>query len=166
MNKKAAKSSLPFCVLVPLLKDVAELVDMQIVLVNDFLRRRHRSGYIQANKTIHQVWDHSWTKMSFLHQIILNTFCRKRRLIGAVSRTHRMKRLVPCRCLDGHVKDNLRNVYGVGIPSVVVTTSSVRQHIYDWNIVNCVVNQPIHLNFYRLVPWIGMTVGWSFAPLV
>ena len=31
--------------------------------------------------------------------------CRKRRLIGAVCRNHRIKRLVPCRCLDGHVKE-------------------------------------------------------------
>ena len=30
---------------------------------------------------------------------------RKRRLIGAVCRNHRIKRLVPCRCLDGHVKE-------------------------------------------------------------
>ena len=31
--------------------------------------------------------------------------CRKRRLIGVVYRNHRIKRLVPCRCLDGHVKE-------------------------------------------------------------
>ena len=31
--------------------------------------------------------------------------CRKRRLIGAVCQNHRMKRLVSCRCLDGHVKE-------------------------------------------------------------
>ena len=30
---------------------------------------------------------------------------RKRRLIGAVCRNHRIKRVVPCRCLDGHVKE-------------------------------------------------------------
>ena len=30
--------------------------------------------------------------------------CRKRRLIGAVCRNHRIKRLVPCRCLDGQLK--------------------------------------------------------------
>ena len=30
---------------------------------------------------------------------------RKRQLIGAVCRNHRIKRLVPCRCLDGHVKE-------------------------------------------------------------
>ena len=30
--------------------------------------------------------------------------CRKRRLIGALCRNHRIERLVPCRCLDGHVK--------------------------------------------------------------
>ena len=31
--------------------------------------------------------------------------CRKRRLIWAVCRNHRIKRLVPCQCLDGHVKE-------------------------------------------------------------
>ena len=31
--------------------------------------------------------------------------CLKRRLIGAVCRNHHIKRLVPCRCLDGHVKE-------------------------------------------------------------
>ena len=30
---------------------------------------------------------------------------RKRRLIWAVCRNHRIKRLVPCRCLDGHHKN-------------------------------------------------------------
>ena len=30
---------------------------------------------------------------------------RKRRLIGAVCRNHRIKRVVPWRCLDGHVKE-------------------------------------------------------------
>ena len=30
---------------------------------------------------------------------------RKRRLIGAVCWNHRIKRVVPCRCLDGHVKE-------------------------------------------------------------
>ena len=31
--------------------------------------------------------------------------CRKRRLNGAVCRNHRIKRVDPCRCLDGHVKE-------------------------------------------------------------
>ena len=30
---------------------------------------------------------------------------RKRRLNGAVCRNHRIKRVVPCRCLDWHVKE-------------------------------------------------------------
>ena len=30
---------------------------------------------------------------------------RKRRLNGAVCRNHRIKRVVPCRCWDGHVKE-------------------------------------------------------------
>ena len=29
--------------------------------------------------------------------------CRKRRLNWAVSRNNRIKRLAPCRCLEGHV---------------------------------------------------------------
>ena len=29
----------------------------------------------------------------------------KRRLNGAVCRNHRIKRVVPCRCLGGHVKE-------------------------------------------------------------
>ena len=31
--------------------------------------------------------------------------CRKRRLNGAVSQNSRIKMVVPCRCLDGHVKE-------------------------------------------------------------
>ena len=31
--------------------------------------------------------------------------CRKRRLNGSVSRNNCVKRLAPCRCLDGHVKE-------------------------------------------------------------
>ena len=31
--------------------------------------------------------------------------CRKKWLNGAVSRNNRIKRVVPCRCLDGHVKE-------------------------------------------------------------
>ena len=30
---------------------------------------------------------------------------RKRRLNGAVCRNHRIKRVAPCRCLDGHIKE-------------------------------------------------------------
>ena len=36
-------------------------------------------------------------------------------------------------------------VLGV-LPTVGPTSSSVRLHIYDWNIVNCDVKQPIQLN--------------------
>ena len=32
--------------------------------------------------------------------------CRKRLLNGAVSRNNRIKRLAPCRCLDGHVNES------------------------------------------------------------
>ena len=50
--------------------------------------------------------------------------CRKRRLIGAVCRNHRIKRLVPCR--------TIRKVYGVGSPTVGPTFFSVRLHICTW----------------------------------
>ena len=73
---------------------------------------------------------------------------RKMRLNGAVSQNNGIKRLAPCRCSDGHIK-----VYGVGSTTVGSTSSSVRMHIYvhmcrhvyDWNIVDCNVKQPIHL---------------------
>ena len=31
--------------------------------------------------------------------------CRKRRLNGAVYQNNHIKRVVPCRCFDGHVKE-------------------------------------------------------------
>ena len=38
--------------------------------------------------------------------------------------------VAPCRCLDGHVKRTLRNVYGVRNLTVGPTSSLVRLHIY------------------------------------
>ena len=40
----------------------------------------------------------------------------ERRLIGAVCRNHRIKRFVPCRCLDGHVKESfeMSMAFGAG----------------------------------------------------
>ena len=40
--------------------------------------------------------------------------CRKRRLIWAVCWNHRIKRLVPCRCLDGHVKEPYKMSMALG----------------------------------------------------
>ena len=42
-----------------------------------------------------------------IHQNVSSVFpaCRKRRLIGAVCRNHRIKRLVPCRCRTGTLKN-------------------------------------------------------------
>ena len=57
--------------------------------------------------------------------------CRKKRLNGAVSRNNRIKRLAPCRFLDGHVKEPYEMyIYGVGSPTVGKTFSSVSLHIY------------------------------------
>ena len=75
---------------------------------------------------------------------------RKRRLIGAVCRNHRIKRLVPCRCLDGHVKEPYEMSMALGARPLVLllqyACTSMCCHIYDWNIVNCDVKQPIQLN--------------------
>ena len=55
---------------------------------------------------------------------------RKRRLNGAVCRNHRIKRVVPCRCYDGHVKEPYEMSMALGNPTVGPTSSSVRLHIY------------------------------------
>ena len=40
--------------------------------------------------------------------------CRKRRLNEAVSRNNRIKKLAPCRCLDGHVKESYEMSMALG----------------------------------------------------
>ena len=52
----------------------------------------------------------------------------KRRLNGAVCQNHRIKRVVLCRYRKGTLR-TLRNVYGIGSPTVGTTSSSVRLHI-------------------------------------
>ena len=52
----------------------------------------------------------------------------KRRLIGAVCLNHRIKRLVPCRCLDGHVEEPYE-MY-MALEARLGPTTSVRRHIY------------------------------------
>ena len=68
--------------------------------------------------------------------------CRKRRLNGAVCRNHRIKRVVPCRCRTGTLKNpskclwrwepNRRYNYFFFSPPAHLWC-----HIYDWNIVAC-----------------------------
>ena len=80
------------------------------------------------------------------------TFICKRRLIGAMCRNHRIKRLVPCQCLDRHVKESYKmSMVLAPRPYVQLLLlqsafTSMCRHMYDWNIVNCDVKQPIHLN--------------------
>ena len=54
---------------------------------------------------------------------------RKRRLNWAVYRNNRIKRVAPCRCLDGHVKEPYE-MSGVGSPTVGTTSPLIRLHIY------------------------------------
>ena len=54
---------------------------------------------------------------------------RKRRLNGAVCRNHRIKRMVPCRCWTGTLK-NPKKCLWCGSPTVGPTSSSIRLHIY------------------------------------
>ena len=73
---------------------------------------------------------------------------RKRRLNGAVCRNHRIKRVVPCRCLDGHVKEPYEMSMASGARPqdkllLQSACTSMGRHIYDWNIVNCDVKQTI-----------------------
>ena len=76
---------------------------------------------------------------------------RKRRLNGAVCRNHRIKRLVPCRCLNGHVKEPYEMSMSLGAwPYVQLllqsacTSTSMCRHLCDWNIVNLDIKQLIH----------------------
>ena len=76
---------------------------------------------------------------------------RKRRLNRAACRNHRIKRVVPCRCLDGHVKEPYEMSMSLGARPLVQlllqsACTSMCRHIYDWNIVNCDVKQLIQLN--------------------
>ena len=59
---------------------------------------------------------------------------RKRRLMGGGVSESPYKKVGPVSVLGWARLRTLRNVYGVGSPTVG-PTSSVRLHIYDWNIV-------------------------------
>ena len=65
------------------------------------------------------------------------SLCRKRGLIGAVCLNHRIKRLVPCRCLDGHIKEPYEMSMALEARPLVQllllqsACTSMRRHIYD-----------------------------------
>ena len=91
-----------------------------------------------------------WGRRGFSREYVLriSPWCRKRRLNGAVCRNHRMKRVVKCRCLDGHVKETYEMSLTFGArPKVQLLPQSTCTymccHMYDWNIVDCNVKQPI-----------------------
>ena len=69
--------------------------------------------------------------------------------MGAVSRKT-VKKVVPCRCLDGHVKKPNEMSMALGARPLVKlllqsARTSVCRHIHNWNIVACDVKQPISL---------------------
>ena len=67
--------------------------------------------------------------------------CRKRRLNGAVSRNNRKKGWPRVGVGRARYK-TLRNVYGVGSPTVGSTSSSVRMHICA---VTCLTEISLHV---------------------
>ena len=78
----------------------------------------------------------------------------KWRLNGAVSRNNRIERMAPSRCSDGFFIEPYEKRVALGArPSVQLllqsTCTSMCRHIYDWNIVDCYVKQPIHLTEFR-----------------
>ena len=80
--------------------------------------------------------------------------CRKRRLNGAVCRNHRIKRVVPCRCRTGTLKNPAKCLsrwepdrrYNFFNPP-----AHLCRYMYDWNIVACdVKHQLTHLKPFSL----------------
>ena len=73
---------------------------------------------------------------------------RKRRLNGAVCRNHRIKRVVPCRCRTGTLKNPTKCLWrwepDRRYNFFFNPPAHLCRHIYDWNIVNCDVKQPIY----------------------
>ena len=79
----------------------------------------------------------------------------KRRLNGAVSGNNRIKRLASCWCLDGHVKEPYIMSMVLGARPYKVQrllqsacTSMCHHIVYDWNIVDCDVGQPIRFTSF------------------
>ena len=75
--------------------------------------------------------------------------CRKRRLNGAVSRNKRIKRVAPCWCLDGTLKNPTKCLWRLESDRRYYFLTC--RHIYDWNIVEWDVNQPISLSSHSNV---------------
>ena len=64
----------------------------------------------------------------FMNISSVSPACRKRRLKGAVSRNNRIKRMAPCRCLDGHVKEKREEIWRSRM-----TNTPKRQTMHRWN---------------------------------
>ena len=98
--------------------------------------------------------DPPWGRRGFKSRITssVSPACRKRRLNGAMCRNHRnYKKVVPCWCLDGHVKEPYEMSMALGARPYVQlllqsACTSMCRHMNDWNIVDCVVKQPSQLN--------------------
>ena len=97
-----------------------------------------KAAHVADRLSRYKVIPTEWTlSKAIVHQIFqkwgypssVSQACRKRRLIGAVCRNHRIKRLVPCRCLDGHVKEP----YEMSIQLLLFQSActSMCRHIYD-----------------------------------
>ena len=67
--------------------------------------------------------------------------CCKRRLNGAVCRNHRIKRVVPCRCRTGTLKNPAKCLWhwepDRRYNFFFSPPAHLCHHIYDWNIVAC-----------------------------
>ena len=62
----------------------------------------------EGHKTYRPLYDHSPVSARGVKSRMCPPYPqrdRKRRLFGAVCRNHLIKRVVPCRCLDEHVKE-------------------------------------------------------------
>ena len=70
--------------------------------------------------------------------------CCKRRLNGAVCRNHRIKRVVPCRCRTGTLKNPAKCLWcwepDRRYSFFFYPPAHLCRHIYDWNTVACDVN--------------------------
>ena len=85
---------------------------------------------------IFKIMSMQWKPEGTWRSNLLKTACT----YNYVSVNNRIKRLAPCRCLDGHVKQPYKNCLWHRDPTVDSTSSSV----------DCDVKQPIHLTSYVL----------------
>ena len=69
-------------------------------------------------------------------------------------RLHRIKRVVPCRCMTGTLKNPAKCLWrwepDRRYSFFFKPPAHLCRHIYDWNIVHCDVQQPIQLNYTKL----------------